>query len=341
MGSDPQGLTPRTAERGGGEMTFETEAVLDRRRLRRRLSFWRVLAVLGGTLALGLLLFASAERAGFLEQRQVARVTIEGMITDDRDMLRLIKKIGESNAVSGVILTINSPGGTTVGGEALFEALRELAQKKPLVAQFGTVATSAAYMIGLATDWIVARGNTITGSVGVIFQWPEFSQLLEKLGIKVNEIKSGPLKANPSPFQPLDEPGKAAAEKMVADSQRWFLNLVRTRRGIDTSGVAGLEQGGVFSGRHALANKLIDQIGGEAEVMKYLEEQRGVPKGLKIVEWKVGRESDWSLMRIATSAIARMTGIAGLDRLSHVLSEDRLSSLRLDGLVSVWHGTER
>ena len=76
-------------------MTFETESVLDRRRLRRRLSFWRVLAVLGGTLALGLLLFASAERAGLIEQRQIARVTIEGLITDDRDMLRLLKKIGE------------------------------------------------------------------------------------------------------------------------------------------------------------------------------------------------------------------------------------------------------
>ena len=133
------------------------------------------------------------------------------------------------------MLAVNSPGGTTVGGEALFEALRELAKKKPLVAQFGTVATSAAYIVGLATDQIVARGNTITGSVGVIFQWPEFSQLLEKLGIKVNEIKSGPLKANPSPFQPLDEPGRAAAEKMVAELQRWFLNLVRTRRMIDTA----------------------------------------------------------------------------------------------------------
>jgi protease-4 len=322
-------------------MTFETEAVLDRRRLRRRLSFWRVLAVLGGALALGLLLFASAERTGLLEQRQIARVTIEGLITEDRDMLRLLKKIGESKSVAGVILSVNSPGGTTVGGEALFEALRDLAQKKPLVAQMGTAATSAAYMISLATDWIVARGNTITGSVGVIFQWPEFTQLLEKLGIKVNEIKSGPLKANPSPFQPLDEPGKAAAEKMVAESQRWFLNLVRTRRGIDTASVAGLEQGGVFSGRDALAYKLIDQIGGEADVVKYLEEQRGVPKGLKVVDWKPTRESDWSLVRVATGALARMTGIAGLDQLAHVLSEDRLSSLRLDGLVSVWHGTER
>jgi protease IV len=322
-------------------MTFETEAVLDRRRLRRRLSFWRVLAVTAAVLAVGFLLFSSAQRAGLIEQRQIARITVEKLITEDRDLLQLIKKVGDSNKVAGVIVSINSPGGTTVGGEALFEALRELAKKKPLVAQFGTAATSAAYMIGLATDWIVARGNTITGSVGVIFQWPEFSQLLEKLGIKVNEIKSGPLKANPSPFQPLDEPGKAAAEKMVAESQRWFLNLVRTRRGIDTASVIGLEQGGIFSGRDALAHKLIDEIGGEAEAVKHLEEKRGVPKGLKVVDWKVSRDSDWSLVRLVTAALARSTGIAALDQLSHALGDDRLSSLRLDGLVSVWHGTER
>jgi hypothetical protein len=76
-------------------------------------------------------------------------------------------------------------------------------------------------------------------------------------------------------------------------------------------------------------------------VVKYLEERRGVPKGLKVVDWKVTRDGDWSLVRIATGALARVTGIFGLDQLAHVLSEERLSSLRLDGLVSVWHGTER
>jgi protease-4 len=322
-------------------MTFETEAVLDRRRLRRRLSFWRVLAVMAAALALGLLLFASAQRMGLVEQRQIARITIEGIITDDRDLLRLIKRARDNQNVSAVVLAVNSPGGTTVGGEALFEALRDLAGKKPVVAQFGTVAASAAYIVGLASDWIVARGNTITGSVGVIFQWPDFSGLLDKLGIKVNEIKSGPLKANPSPFQPLDEPGRQAAEKMVAESQRWFLNLVRSRRMIDTSKVDGLEEGRVFSGREALSHKMIDQIGGEPEVVKYLEDQRGVPKGLRIVDWKVSRDSDWSLLRLSARALARLTGISVLDQLAHLVGDDRLASLRLDGLLSIWHGTER
>jgi len=320
-------------------MTFETEAVLDRRRLRRRLSLWRVLAVVAGLLAVGLLLFSSADSAGLIERRQIARVTLEGIITEDRDQLRMLQKIGEAKHVAAVILVVNSPGGTTAGGEALFEALRSLAKTKPVVAQFGTIATSAAYIAGLATDQIVARGNTITGSVGVIFQWAEFSQLLEKLGIRVNEIKSGPLKANPSPFQPMDEAGRAATEQMVAESQRWFVGLVRTRRGIDTKGVPGLEQGRVFSGRDALTHKLIDQIGGEPEAVKYLEEQRSVPKGLKVVDWKVTRDSDWGLLRLVTQALARV--IPGGGDLARVVSDDRLASLRLDGLLSIWHGSER
>jgi protease-4 len=322
-------------------VTFETETVLDRRWLRRRLSLWRALAVIAGILAVGVIAFSSAERTGLLETRQIARVTISGIITEDRDQLKLLRKLAESKQVAGVIVSVNSPGGTTAGGEALFEALRELAKTKPVVAQFGTIATSAAYIVGLATDQIIARGNTITGSVGVIFQWAEFSQLLEKLGIRVNEIKSGPLKANPSPFQPLDEAGRTATEEMVNESQRWFVNLVRTRRGIDTKGVPGLEQGRVFSGRDALSHKLIDQIGGEDEVVRYLEQQRSVPKGLKIVDWKVSRDSDWGFWRSAALALARMTGIPGAEDLGRLISDDRLAGLRLDGLVSIWHGAER
>ena len=174
----------------------------------------------------------------------------------------------------------------------------------------------------------------------MIFQWPEFSGLLEKLGIKVNEIKSGPLKANPSPFLPLDDAGRSAAEEMVAESQRWFLALVRTRRGIETKNVPGLEQGRVFSGRDALNHKLIDQIGGEAEVVKYLEDKRSVPKGLKIVDWKVSRDTSWSFARFGTLALARLTGIQALEEIAH-MSNDRFAGLRLDGLLSIWHGAER
>lgn len=322
-------------------MALETENVLDRRHLRRRLTLWRVLAVFAGLFAIALIAHTAEDGMGWGEHRQIARVSIEGIITEDRDQLRLLKKLAKSQQVAAVILFINSPGGTTSGGEALFEAIRDLAKVKPVVAQFGTIATSAAYIAGLASDQIVARGNTITGSVGVIFQWVEVSQLLDKLGVKMNEIKSGPLKANPSPFQPLDEAGKTVAEEMVAESKRWFVGLVAARRGVDTAAIAGLEQGRVFSGREALLNRLVDRIGGEAEAVKYLEEKRNLPKDLSIVDWRPKRESDWGVVHMLTEAFGHVLGLpaGGLGRL---LSDDQtLARLRLDGLVSVWQASER
>lgn len=322
-------------------MTLETEAVLDRRRLRRRLSWWRALAVIAAVVAIGALAFSSAEKMGLLEQRQIARVTISGLITEDREVLRMFKLLAENKSVSAVILVVNSPGGTTAGGEALFEAIRELSKSKPVVAQFGTLATSAAYIAGLASDYIVARGNTITGSVGVIFQWAEFSGLLEKLGVRMNEVKSGPLKAVPSPFQPMDEAGRAATEEMVAESFKWFVGLVRDRRNIDTKSIPGLEQGRVFSGRDALAHKLIDQIGSEPEAIRYLEEQRSVAKGLNIVDVKPKRDSDWNFIGLTGHLLGRLTGIPGMGEAASVLTDDRLARMRLDGLLSIWHGAEK
>jgi protease IV len=323
-------------------MTFETETVLDRRRLRGRLSLWRALAVIAILLALGLLVFSSSDSVGLTERRQIARVSLEGLITEDRDKLKLFKQLGESKQVAAVILYINSPGGTTSGGEALYEAIRELAKAKPVVGQMGTVATSAAYIAGLATDHMVARGNTITGSVGVIFQWAEVSQLLDKLGVKVTEIKSGPLKANPSMFQPTDEAGRRVAEEMVAESKRWFVGLVAERRGIDTAKIAGLEQGRVYSGREALTLKLIDELGGEPEAVKYLEERRSVPKGLKVVDWKPKRESSWGVLGVSIrSLLADFIGLRAADELSGLIAGERLATLRLDGLLSIWQGSER
>jgi protease-4 len=319
-------------------MSLETEAILDRRRMRRQLSLWRVAAVVAGTLALGALIAKGVGSKAFGE-RQIARVNLEGLITENRDQLKLLRELAKDKSVEAVLLFINSPGGTTTGGEALFEGIRSVAAKKPVVAQFGTVATSAAYIAGLATDRIVARGNTITGSVGVIFQWAEVSELLGKLGVKMNEIKSGPLKANPSPFQPADEAGRQSAQQMVADSMRWFVDLVASRRGINPADVPGLREGRVFSGREALEHKLIDQIGGEREAQAWLEEKRGVSKGLKIVDWKPKREDEWSWLDLFTKSLAKMAGVPAA-KLMELADDPRLALLRLDGLVSVWQPSE-
>ncbi len=317
-------------------MTLETEVLMDRRRLRRSVSFWRILTVLAALVALGAIgLSSSGDGSLFGERKQIARVTIEGLITENREQLAMLDKLAKAKHVPAVLLFINSPGGTTTGGEALFESIRRLSGQKPVVAQFGTVAASAAYICGLATDHIVARGNTITGSVGVIFQWAELTELLGKVGVKMHEIKSGPLKANPSPFQPLDPAGRETAEKMVRESMVWFRGLVAERRKIDTASVPGLEQGRVYSGREALTHKLVDEIGGEREAVAWLERERKIEKGLKIVDWKPKKQSDWGKLGLLGKAAGWLFGIDAED-LRFLQEDNRFGQLLLDGLVSVW-----
>jgi protease IV len=316
-------------------MVLDAESVIDRRRLKRRLTAWRIAAVAFGLLLLGVFVLSDknmAGPAGILPH--VARVTVSGVITDDRKMQELIDKVAKSNQVKAVILDINSPGGTTTGGEAMYDAVRRLAEKKPVVAVCGTLATSAAYIVALAADRIFVYGNTITGSVGVIFQWAEVTELLHTLGIKVEEVKSGPLKAVPSPFEPIDERAREITEEMVQDAKGWFVDLVGKRRDIEPTSVPGLTDGRIYSGRQAVDLKLADEIGDEKAAMSWLTKERNVPSGLKIVDWKPATESSglfgWLFQSLAASIGLSADKIAGL-------ASQISATLKLDGLVSVWH----
>lgn len=320
---------------------LETETVLDRRRLRRSLSFWRGAGIAGLALAFGVLMFGGDSFTKLTGEKQIARIAIEGTIQEDRDQLKMLKEIEDAEHVSGVVLFVNSPGGTTTGGEALYGALRNLAKKKPVVAQFGTVAASAGYIVGLASDHIVARGNTITGSVGVIVQWPEFAGVLDKIGVKVNEVKSGPLKAAPSPFEPLTEEGRKVAQGMVLDGYKWFLSLVEERRSIKGSDVAGLTEGRIFSGREALAAKLIDEIGGEEEAVKWLKDVKSVDKDAKVVDWKPKSSSSFSPWASASGALGPLFGEQAAHFTQILMRDPAISTLGLDGLVSVWHPSDK
>ena len=319
-------------------MTAEIDTVLDRRRLRRRLTVWRALAVAALVAALFVLSAGSDGWSNF-GTRQIARVTVSGTITEDRDQLELLKKIGDSDKAAALLVFVNSPGGTTTGGEALFGALREVAKKKPVVAQFGTVAASAGYIVGLGADHIVTRANTITGSVGVLIQWPEVSQMLDKLGIKFNEIKSGDLKAVPSPFEPLNSEGQKVTKAMIDEGFRWFLGLVEERRGIKADQVPGLTQGRVFSGREALQFKLVDAIGGEDEAVEWLRTERQVDRKLKVVEWKPQDAGSWGLFSSIGSAAASFFNHTYLGQM--LARDPSLTGLGLDGFISVWHPSEK
>ncbi len=321
-------------------MTLEVDTVLARRRLRRSLGVWRALAVAAVVVALVAFSAAGDRLAVALGGDQIARISIEGTITEKRGQLKLLRELADAKNVKALLVFVNSPGGTTTGGEALFEALRDVAKKKPVVAQFGTIAASAGYIVGLGADHIVSRANTITGSVGVLIQWPEVSQLLDNIGIKVNEIKSGPLKAVPSPFEPLNEEGKAVTQSMIDEGFQWFLSLVEARRGIKPDDIPGLVQGRVFTGREAVELKLVDEIGGEDQAVKWLREKHKIDPELKVIDWKPKSSSSLGFLSAIRSIAGGLLG-DGEARLVRIRGRDpSLSTLGLDGLVSVWQPSE-
>ena len=314
---------------------LDAETVIDRRRLRRRLALWRIAALVLAVLFLAGLI-AGDQRlmgsSGLLPH--IARVSISGIITDDRKLQELLDKIAKSDQVKAVILDINSPGGTTTGGEALFDSIRRVAEKKPVVAVCGTLATSAAYIAAIATDRIFVYGNTITGSVGVIFQWADVTELMKTIGVKVEEVRSGPLKAVPNPFEPTDEKGRAVAAEMVQEAKIWFVDLVAERRDIQPYTVPGLTDGRVYSGRQAVALKLVDEIGDERAAKLWLEKERKLASGLSIVDWKPKTESS-GIFGWLSGSIASRLGIPGAN--IALLFGQVSEGLRLDGLVSLWH----
>ncbi|MFN4143778.1 signal peptide peptidase SppA [Aestuariivirga sp.] len=308
-------------------MISEAELIVDRRRLKRSLTLWRVLAVLLAVAAIAALVWSGGSGRRF--ENHIARVGIDGLITGDQKTLDLLKEIEEANQVRGVILRIDSPGGTTAGSEALYDALRKVAAKKPVVAVMDTVAASGGYITALAADRIVARGNTITGSIGVIFSFPEVSRLLDTIGVRMEELKSGELKAEPSPYKPVTDKARAVSMEMVRDGYDWFTGLVAERRQLPMPRVQELSDGRVYTGRQALQVKLVDELGGEEKAVAWLETEKKLAAKLPIVDWEPRRSSTAGLGFSAADIVLRALGLEGLKAAAE--------RAKLDGLLVLWH----
>ena len=299
-------------------MSLDPDYVVERRRLKRRLTFWRVV----GIVAIVVAVIAAAGRFKLIAHRDhVARISIDGLILDDTARDEALADVAGNKKARALLVRIDSPGGTYVGGEALYQTLRRVAEKKPVVAVMGTTATSAGYMTALASDHIVARASSLTGSIGVIMQTADITGLLEKLGIKPETVKSGALKAQPNPMEPFTPEARKATETVVKDFYDMFVSLVAERRLLAKAKVLELSDGRVFSGRQALAQGLVDQIGAEPEARKWLQETHKIADSLPVKDVEVKHEDEpWR------DLLGKAVG--------KVLFSERL---RLDGVLSVWH----
>jgi protease-4 len=316
-------------------MSSDADLLADRRSLRRKLTLWRLLAVVGVVAAAVVAGLAwSGKAPGSVSQAHIARVTISGFISGDRRTLDLIKSLEESKA-SAVLVSISSPGGTTSGSEALHVALRSLAAKKPMVAVVDGLAASGGYIAAIGADRIVARQTSLVGSIGVLFQFPNVGRALDTLGVKLEEIKSSPLKAAPNGFEPTSPEARAAMQRVVDDNYDWFKRLVRERRALADAELATVSDGRVHSGRQAVALKLVDEIGGEPEAIAWLEREKGVAKDLKVRDWRRASESSSYGLWSAGEALARA---AGFETLAAIIARaaDQPLGLRLDAPLALW-----
>lgn len=312
--------------------------LLDRRRLRRKLTFWRAggLALLGVILIAGIARFTGLDPFSSARGSHIAEVAIDGVIVGAKKRLELLAELADEENVQAVILKINSPGGTTAGGEALYEAILELGEKKPVVATIDGIGTSAAYMAAIATDQVFARRASITGSIGVIYQSPNISALLEKLGIRMEQIKSAPLKASPNPFEQTDPAARAVIQDLINDSYDWFVDLVKDRRNFDDATARKLADGRVYSGDRAVKLKLVDAIGGQRVAKSWLVSKHDLPSEIKIRSRKV-EDSDSPLSLGARALFSAFFRTIGLSNADSGLIEAVSAPSQLDGLISVWH----
>ena len=317
-------------------MSLETDLLVDRRRLRRKLSVWRVLAFLFLVVALLAVAVAAGGRSALQRQgAHIARVKLAGFVGDQTANVKLFEDIAESGA-KAVIVRINSPGGATTGGEDLYKGLRKLSEKKPTVAVIDTLGASAAYMAALGTDRILSRRTSLVGSIGVLVQYPNVSKLLETVGVQMEEVKSSPLKASPNGFEPTTPEARAALASIVNDTYGWFKGLVKERRGYDDTALAVVSDGRIFTGQQALDLKLIDGIGDEKDAIAWLESNKAIDKDLPVRDWE--KPSTATGFAFAQAAVATLADGIGLGAVGDMLRASATSEgTALDGLVSVWH----
>jgi protease-4 len=320
-------------------MPSDADLIVDRRRMRRKLTFWRVVAVLTAIVAIVAvaLLATPAGRRSIAGEQSIARVKIEGLIRSDIDRVAALDRLGRSSA-KAVIVHINSPGGTTAGSEQLYDSLVRLKEKKPIVVVVDGLCASGGYIAALASDHIISQGTSLVGSIGVLVQFPDLSQLMKTVGVKVEEIKSTPLKAAPSGFEPTSAEARAALDSLVKDSYAWFKDLVKNRRNMDEATLEQAADGRVFTGRQAIALKLVDQLGDEKTAVAWLVAQKKIDRELPVRDFRMSpRFGDMSFIRLALATTFDAVGLTAIARqFEETGAIQAVDQLGLQGLLALW-----
>ena len=319
-------------------MSLDADAIVDRRRMRRKVTFWRVCATVIAVLAVAAVAAVTVPGGALTGGGSyVARIKIQGLIRGNQDRVEALERLGRSSAL-GVIVHVDTPGGTTAGAEQLYDSLRRLQARKPMVVMVNGLAASGGYIAAIAADHIVALDTSLVGSIGVLFQYPNFTEVLKTIGIKVEEIKSSPLKAAPNGFEPTSPEARAAIAAIVMDSYAWFRGLVKERRKLDDAQLAKVADGRVFTGRQAVELRLIDAVGNEKTALAWLEKEKKVPADTPVRNYALQpRFSELSFLHLAAWTFEAVGLSAFARRIEEWGAVQAIERLNLDGLLALWH----
>lgn len=265
------------------------DLLLDREKLLKQVQKWKWLFFL----SLMILIFSISSKKeisakSYKDSKEIiAQVEIIGVIDHNPILIEELKAIEEDKNVKALLLYIDSPGGTTFASEELYETIKKIKKSKPVVAVLGTVAASGGYLVALSADYIVARSMSITGSIGVISENIEVTELAQKLGVKLEYYKSSPLKASPNLFEKTSEEVKQAEMEVINDSYEIFLKIFMESRKMKRDNALSLANGKIYIGKRAKELNLIDYVGGIDDAVNWLEKEKKIKKKtpLVIIDW--------------------------------------------------------
>ena len=255
---------------------------------KKRITIWRMIAFvcLVSVIFLATTNIFNTDKIKKFNNKYVARVSIKNIISSTSFLESKLKGL-EKDEVVAVILDIDSPGGEVVSSERLYSFFRNLAKKKPVVSVIKGLGTSGAYMVAMASDYIISRNTSTVGSIGVVLETEEITELADKIGIKFTNFKSSPLKASPNMFEKITPDVEMVTNQLIDDIYDYFLSIFIERRNIKAIEAQEIANGQVYTGRQALEFGLVDKIGGEEEAIEYLKDNNINMDDIKIYDYDI------------------------------------------------------
>jgi protease-4 len=228
---------------------------------------------------------------------RIAVLDVEGVIEDDQQFLEHLRRFRDDASVKGYVVNINSPGGVVAPSQSIFQELRRIREDGyPVVASIGGVGASGGYYIALAADSIFALPGSITGSIGVIMEIPDASELMAKVGVRMQTVMSAEHKDVGSPFRPLGEGDRAILDSLVLDVYGQFVDAVADERELPRADVLAVADGRILSGRQALAQRLIDRLGNRRDALAAAGRMAGLGSEPRIVRPPERRVTFWDVL---------------------------------------------